>query len=264
MKNLIPMLVLLSASVQASEIDNLITTSSEIRATFDMGIKTIAGQATYAQKGGISVDGMAMDAYLSQSKAEAYNVALAKVSTMNTTISAQEYFDTQAERAFDNLDSAISTYIEASGQLISAVQINQMASEVATTESATELKTYVANNDLSITNEQVESYNESLSLVETAAQEAAAFTAIAADVTLVDSAQSQADALGQSFSFVEDSFYSQGAFTVQLQSGDIGLDVSGYLKTALDVLAMGEYSAFYDAGPTSNDCFFSTNKKCGD
>jgi hypothetical protein len=50
MKNLIPMLVLLSASVQASEIDNLITASSEIRATFDMVLKQSQGKQLMPKK----------------------------------------------------------------------------------------------------------------------------------------------------------------------------------------------------------------------
>lgn len=260
MKKLL-LLAFLSVSVQASEIDNLILTSGSIKQTFNTGIMTVSGQSDYASLGGISPTGMATNAHLTYDQAEAYNTALANVTVMNTTMTAQEYFDQQAQDSFDGLSTAIGTYVEASSQLISAVQVNEMATQAQTTEQAVELQTYVENNELAITTEQVDTYNGALDMVETAAQSAAAFTAVAADVDLVSSAQEQADALGQSFHFAETTYYSQGNFTVSLSAGNVSLDVSGYLKTALDVLAMGQQGTFYTTGPTANDCFFSSDPK---
>lgn len=256
-KKIMPLL-LVSVFVQANEIDNLILTSNSIKQTFDLGIRTVAGQSDYAQIGGISAD-MASDAYLTYDQADAYNVALSDMQTANYQMTAQEYFDEQSNIALDNLSTAISTYVDASTQLVSAVQINEMASNADTSDKVVEIQTYIENNDLTITNENVDTYNESLDMVQDAAQTAAAFIAIASDQTLIDSAQAQADELNQSFSFAETAFYNQGNFNVTLQGGDISLDVTGYLKSATEVLAMGQESTFYTTSPTGSDCFFNQN-----
>lgn len=260
MKKVLATLLFLSVSAQATQIDNLIETSASIKNTFAQGVQTISGQLVYASEGGITPTGMAQAAHLTVEQTQAYNDALSSVAVMNTEVTAQEYFDAQATQSFEVLDEAISTYVEASTQLVSAVVVNDMATNATTTEQVTEVKTYVSNNDLQITDAQVETYNDALDMVETAAQSAAAFTAIAADATLVESAQTQADDLQQSFHFAETSYYSQGNFTVSLTGGDVSLDVSGYLKTALDVLAAGENGTFYTTSPVG-DCFFN-NEGC--
>jgi ferric-dicitrate binding protein FerR (iron transport regulator) len=80
--------------------------------------------------------------------------------------------------------------------------------------------------------------------------------AVASDQELVDSAQAQADALGESFAFAESSFYAQSSVTVTMLSGDVSLDVSGYLKTAEHVLTAGAESDFYRTSPVG-ECFFT-------
>lgn len=259
MKKYLPLLFL-SAFVQASEIDNLIQTSGSIRQTFDLGIRTVAGQLDYAQLGGISPD-MATNAHLSYDQATAYNNSLMAVSAANTTMTAQEYFDTKSQEAMDNLGVAVDNYVSAASQLVMAVQVNDMASSVETPEQAVEVQTYIENNELSISTEQVDTYNDSLDMVQESAQTAASFMAIAADATLVESAQAQADELGQSFYFAEEAFYSQGNFTVDLNAGGISLDVSGYIKSAEEVLALGGESTFYQTSPTGNQCFFSADQE---
>lgn len=262
MKKLL-LLVFLSAFGQASEIDNLIQTSGSIRQTFDLGIRTVAGQIDYAQLGGITPD-MATSAHLTYDQATAYNESLTAVSAANTTMTAQEYFDTKSQEAMDNLGLAVDNYVSAASQLVMAVQVNDMASAVETPEQAVEVQTYITNNELSITAEQVDTYNDSLDMVQDSAQTAASFMAIAADVQLVESAQAQADELGESFYFAEEAFYSQGNFTVDLSAGGISLDVSGYIKTAEEVLALGGESSFYQTSPTADECFFSADPEaCG-
>jgi hypothetical protein len=161
----------------------------------------------------------------------------------------------------DNLGVAVDNYVSAASQLVMAVQVNDMASSVETPEQAVEVQTYIENNELSISTEQVDTYNDSLDMVQESAQTAASFMAIAADATLVESAQAQADELGQSFYFAEKAFYSQGNFTVDLNAGGISLDVSGYIKSAEEVLALGGESTFYQTSPTGNDCFFSADQE---
>ena len=249
----------LSATAQASEIDQLINTSQSIKTTFDLGIKTVAGMYDTAATGGVSPD-MAKDAHLTYAQAEAYNQALTAMKDANYTMTAQEYFYQQSQAALDNLGTAIDNYVDASAQLITAVQVNDMASSVTTTEEATQLQTYITNNELSVSSEQVDTYNDSLDMVQTSAQIAASFIAAASDVALVDSAQTQADDLNQSFAFAEVAYFSQGSLIISLSGGDVSLDMSGYLVSASDILIAGEASSFYTTSPTGNECFFNPNE----
>ena len=251
----VALLLLASVSVQATEIDNLITTSDSLKQTFALGIQTVGGQAQYASTGGISPD-MVTDAYVTQAQATAYNEALAQVAAKNYNITAQEYFDTQSQTAMDALGDAVNAYTQASSDLIGAVIVNQMAVEATTQETTETLQTYVTNNDMQITTESVETYNGALDTVQAAAQTAASFMAVASDQGLVDSAQAQADALGESFSFAEASFYAQSTVTVTMLSGDVSLDMSAYIKSAQDILTAGEESDFYRTSPVG-ECFFT-------
>lgn len=251
-------LVLASVSVQATEIDNLITTSGSLKDTFALGIQTVGGQAAYAQNGGISPD-MASNAHVSYQQAEDYNNALTAVSQANYSMTAQEYFDDQAAQAMNNLDNAIGTYVQASGDLIGAVVVNQMASEATNQETTEQLQTYITNNELQITTESVDTYNSALDMVESAAQTASAFTAVANDQSLVDSAQAQADEFGDSFSFAQSAFYDQGVATVAMLGGNITLDVTAYYKSAEDILTAGQESEFYRTSPVGQ-CFFSQDE----
>ena len=256
MKKLLITAVFLSVTAQASEIDNLLNTSGSIRDTFDLGIQTVGGQLYYGGVGGISPE-MAQNAFLTQDQATAYNNALTAMKEANTTMTAEEYYSGQVNTAMNNLSTAVDNYVTASVQLVSAVQVNDMASQATTKEKAVELQTYVTNNELSITEEDVTNYNDALQMVETASQTAASFMAVANDQELLGDAQAQADALGESFYYADTAFYSQGNFTVSLTSGDISLDVSGYLKTAQEVLTAGAESTFYTTSPTGSDCFFN-------
>ena len=235
MKRLLTLAVFLSVSAQASEIENLLSTSGSIRDTFDLGIKTVGGQLSYGNVGGISPE-MAQNAFLTQDQATAYNNALVAMKQANTSMTAEEYYSGQVDTAMDNLSTAVDNYVDASVQLITAVQVNDMASQATTTEKAVELQTYVTNNELSITEEDVTNYNDALEMVETASQVSASYIAIANDQELLGDAQAQA---------------------VSLNSNIITLDVSGYLKTAEEVLASGQDSTFYTTSPTGDSCFFT-------
>jgi len=249
------LLACLSVSVQASEIDTLITTSDSLKQTFALGIQTVGGQANYATLGGISPD-MVSDAYVTQAQAEAYNEALVQVAAKNYNMTAQEYFDTQSASALEALGDAVNTYTQASTDLIGAVIVNNMAVEAVDQETVETLQTYVTNNDMQITTESVETYNGALDTVQAAAQTAASFMAVANDQELVGSAQAQADALGESFSFAEASFYSQSTVTVTMLSGEVSLDMSAYIKSAQDILTAGAESDFYRTSP-AGECFFT-------
>ena len=249
------LLVLASVSAQATEIDSLITTSDSLKQTFALGIQTVGGQAAYANTGGISPN-MVTDAYITQAQATAYNEALAQVAAKNYNITAQEYFDDQSQTAMDVLSDAVNAYAQASTDLIGAVIVNQMAVEATTQETTNELQTYITSNDMQVTAESVETYNGALDTVQEAAQTAASFMAVASDQGLVDSAQAQADALGESFSFAESSYYDQSTVTVSMLSGDVSLDVSSYIKSAQDILTAGEGTDFYRTSPVG-DCFFT-------
>ena len=258
-KKILPLLFLSASGLAvATEIQDLVNTSQSIRDTFDGGIKTISGMSQLAYDGVIAPD-MASNYHITADQATAYNDALANVQNANITYDAgaQEYFNTQSQNSLDNMQSAISAYVQAAGAVIEVVKINDMASE-ATGSEAVELQNYITDNDVTLQQAEVDLYNESLDNVQSTAQEAAAFMAVANDPALIDSANTQASEAMAYFSDAKDAFFDGQNVTVDFNSYalTVSLSVASYFTTDVEVLSVGEQGSFYLTGPTANPCFF--------
>lgn len=252
--------LLASVSVQAQTIDDLVTTSGSIVNTFDSGIKAVAGMQSYSSVGGIAPDGTIDSGLITQDQADLYNAA---VQDLDTTINAQEYFNNQAIDARTNLDTAISSFVQAAGAIIEVTVVNNMATEAATsgdTALAAEVQTYVSENNVTLETQEITAYNDSLANVESAAQATAAFTAVASDATLLESADQAALDAGVSYASANAAFFDSSLGTVSVEFSNsllyVSLDVNSYFKTIEEVYAQGETDSFYMTGPTANPCFF--------
>lgn len=224
-----------------------------------MGIKSIAGMNEYAFVGGIAPD-MVSEYHITADQAEAYNNALSGVQQANITYDAgaQEYFNTQSQNSMDNMQSAISAYVQAAGAVIEVVRINEMAAEADTPQAQIEVQAYISENDVTLQQAEVDLYNESLNNVESSAQEAAAFMAVASDPVLIQSANDQATAVNAHYSEAGDAFFDGQSVSVEFATYamTVSLDVTSYFKTSVEVLSAGEQNPFYTTGPTANPCFF--------
>lgn len=254
------LVALASVSVQAATIDDLVNTSGSIVQTFDTGIKAIAGMRSYSTTGGIAPDGTTDGGIITQAQADAYNNAIA---TLDATIDAQEYFNTQAETARQNLDNAISAYVGAAGAIIEVTVVNNMAQEAANSGDAiqaAEVQAYVTENNVTLETQEIDAYNDALTNVEEMAQATAAFTAIANNPELVAAADQAALDAGTTYSAANDAFFDSSVGTVSVDFVEslavVQLDVTTYFKSVDEIFLAGEEDGFYLTGPTANPCFF--------
>jgi hypothetical protein len=153
--------------------------------------------------------------------------------------------------------------VGASEVLIEAVVVNEMAEsaqESGDAIEAQEVQSYIADNNVEITDVHVDVYNESLEAVEETAQTFAAFVAVQNDEVLVQDMQTEVDMMGEDFLNAYDAAFdaSSGYATLSFHTTDIVLmySLDGAFVSAADVLGAGQESEFYTTGPTDNSCFF--------
>lgn len=255
----------LSVSAQATELDNLLTASQSIVDTFSDGIKVVGGQLDYAAIGGISPE-LASQYWITTEQMDTYNTALAAVENMGIDAGAQAYFDNQSQQAMQQLEQAINTYTQAAGAVIEVTMLNSMVNEAIQAGDATsamEIQTYVTDNDLTLNQVELTVYNEALSGVETNAQIAASFMAVAASADLIQSANSQAEQQLVDYSVASSVTFNASTKTVEVafsgSNAAIQLDVMTAYKSSVDIINAGAESTFYTTSPVANQCFFAAD-----
>ena len=190
--------LLVSAPAYSNEVDNLVTTSQSIRDSFKYGIQAVGGLHSFAGQGKIGNTGTVQGGKIDYSQSEAYNQALAAVQNTNYTYDpgAQEYFNEQADVAMNEVNMAVDTFVEASQAVIEVVVVNEMAQDAQNAgdeREAIALQEYIEANDVILADAEVDMYNEALDSVESAAQVAAAYMAVANDENLVAEAENNFD-----------------------------------------------------------------------
>jgi len=259
-------LVIVSAQLNASEIDDLVNTSQSIRDTFAYGIKTIAGSGAYAWDGNIAPS-MAENGHITTEQQNAYNAAVAAVQAATYTYdpNADEYFQDQADQAMDVVSQMIDAYVEASQQVIMVAEVNERAEQAQTAPDEREamaLQEFIAANNVTLTDQDISAYNEALSNTESAIQTAAAFMAVANDESLLEQANDMAYDVRVTYEEAASIFFDvetqavwvsfDGGATIQ------GLQVGNYFVSAEDVLSRGETETFFITSPEGG-CWFGYN-----
>lgn len=270
----ITFLLAISSAVQSNELDNLIDSSSAIVDQITTGIKLVGAATEYAHTGGGLSDGtLSSTAHISAEQVDAYNSALSNMSTYTPYGDVREVLNDMAMDSLAEMDTAIDTFVDVTIDLVSVQQVAEKAETASTPQQEEEVQTFVVENQemLTITQEDVDTYNTSVDQIETSANEASAYLAVANSEA--------ADFLQQS---IEDNnstadtvsiFYDSNAqwlsmgysmtrnlTIVTLNGGnDFGLDM--YYSEA-DILAIGTESEFYRTSPVAMgyDCFF--NMEC--
>lgn len=256
-------------SLQWNSIDGLVDTSGSLVDTFDQGIKAVSGIIDYAAVGGIAPDCATCDSYMTEAQRLAYNEAVLNVQADNFTLSASEYLAQQSEQAQNNLGAAVDAYVDAASVLITAVTVNQMASDAQQSGDAVQaqaVQTYVTDNNVLISTADQTAYNDALEGVELAGETWATIEAVYQDANRVAELQMQADNNGFDFANADDLFldryseFQQSAAIVFSHNGMdpmvLFVDVESNLKTLQEVYTTGEQGGFYLTGPTANPCFF--------
>jgi hypothetical protein len=253
----------LSVSAQSIDLSNLVNKSQSIVDTFDAGIQRVSGMEVLANQGYIAPVGTVDDVKLTYEQAQAYNNALQMTTEAVYTMTVEEFVGGQVDEARSELNSAVNAFVGASEVLIHAVKVNDMAEQAQESGDAVEaqaVQSYIADNNVEITDVHVDVYNESLDTVEQSAQTFAAFVAVQNDEGLVQDMQAEVDMMGEDFLNAYDAVFdaSTGIATLSFHTTDSVLIygmIDAYTTTA-NILASGQEGDFYTSGPTANDCFF--------
>ena len=264
MKALLASLIV-SAPAHSNEIDTLVNASQSIRDSFKYGIQAVGGMQSYSSQGKIAPTGTTDSGKISYDQSDAYNQALAAVQNTTYTYNpgAQEYFDQQADNAMSEVNIAVDTFVEASQAVIEVVVVNQMAEDAQNAgdeRGAMALQEYIEANDVVLADAEVDFYNESLENVESAAQVAAAYFAVANDEELVASANDMAYDIRVTYQEAATSFFDVAtqAVWVSFDGGTTiqGLALGGYFVTVESVLIEGEETEFFRTSPEGG-CWFA-------
>ena len=273
MKNKLKILSLLalSSAAAASELDNLLDTSTAIVNQIDTGITLVGAATEYAYQGDALSDGsLSSTAHISTEQLDAYNAALTDFAT-----NYQPYGDLKAvleNKAMDELDlmnNAVETFAEVVVEMVQVVEVQERLEEASAPSQEEEVQTFVSDNIevLQIEQEQVDTYNQSVDDIETHANNASAYLSVANSeeaVAFLEQGIENANTTAEQTSIMYDAnqqWVTMGYNTtrnltaVYLNGGDnIGLDL--YLTEA-DILAAGSESEFYLTGPTAQGykCF---------
>ena len=268
----IAFLLAISSVAQSNELDNLIDSSSAIVDQIDTGIKLVGAATEYSHHGtGLSDGTLSGSAHISAQKVEAYNSALTNMANYQPYgAPVKEVLENMAMDSLEQMDMAISTFTEVVVDMIAVQQVAEMAETASTPQQEEEVQVFVAENQemLTITQEEVDTYNTSVDQIEASANEASAYLAVAnseaadflqqsiedknttsADVNIFYDANAQWVAMGYNTT--------RNLTAVYLNGNDaLGLDL--YYSEA-DILALGTESEFYRTSPVGMgyDCFFN-------
>ena len=223
---------------------------------------------------GISDGSLSETAHISTDMLNAYNDALYDYA--NTYLPYGDITDVLEQKAEEHLsvmNDSIDVFTDVVVSMSTAIQINEKVAEATTPDDKAGVQEFVQANQemLVITEQQTEEFNQATDDIETNANAAAVYLAVAAsdaatflqdsiednnthadDVTLFYDANSQ---------WVQMGYNTTRQLTVVMLAGnnDFGLDL--YASEA-DILALGAESEFYQTSPVAKgyDCFF--NMEC--
>jgi len=255
-------LCLLCSGVQSSELDTLIETSSAIVDQINKGIMFVGGAHHASQTGmGISSGQLSGNYYISDEQVTAYNSALSGMVNYLPYGSAEEYLNEQAQSELDAMEDAIEDFTTVVVDMLEVQEVAERAETAETPDDQAEVQEYIAQNDMSVSQDDADTYNQSLDDIENHANAAGAFLAVAGnpeavafldqgamdnntrveDNVLSYSASNQAVELAWASSETVSSIYLNG-------QGDYGLDI---YASETDILNTGYESLFYNTGPTA-------------
>ena len=270
MKKKILALLAISSVAQSDQLDNLIDTSSAIVDQIDKGIAYVGSASEYSYLGTSMSDGSVSEsAHITSQQIQAYNDALSGMASYMPYGDVLAVLNEQANTELELMDQAVDVFTEAVVEMVQVVQVAEMAEEASTPDEEAQVQEFVANNQevLTITQEEVTEYNQSIDDIETHANNASAFIAVAANVDAVDFLQQGAEnnnttAEQATLSYNANNQWvkmqwagTNNATAVFLNGNDnFGLDL---YVTEADILVAGQESEFYLTGPTAQgyDCF---------
>ena len=180
---------LLNSAAVASELDTLIDTSSAIVDQIDRGIKLVGAAQEYAPAGtALSNGALSGSAHITSEQLQAYNDALAGMSNYQPYGDVKAVLEDRAAVELNLMNEAVDTFTTAVTEMVQVVEVAERAENAATPAEEEQVQTFVAENQdaLTITQDEVDTYNQSLDDIETHANNASAFIAVASNDQAVE------------------------------------------------------------------------------
>ncbi len=262
MKKMILLLLALSSVAQSDELDSLINSANNIVDQINKGILLSGAALEYSYEGGYLSNGqLSTSAHITNQQLEAYNTALIAMNNFQPYGNVEDVLQLHAAEQLELMNNAVDTFTDVVVEMIQVVEVVEIASEASTPDEKAEVQEFVATNQevLTISQEQVETYNQSVDDIEIHANNASVYLGVAANQEAVDFLQTGAEnnnsnannaALSYNASMQRVSMQWEGtnnATAVYVNGTNFGLDF--YVSEA-DILTAGEESELYLTGPT--------------
>ena len=265
MKKTLLSLLLLSSVAQSRELDSLLESSTAIVDQINTGILLVGAASEYAYQGDALSDGtLSTTAHIQEAQVQAYNNAL-----VNFAENYKPYGDikavleTKAMEELELMDEAIGTFTEA---VVNMIEVQQVAEKVQEAEGnpqqEEEVQIFVAETVevLQIEQEDVDAYNQSTDDIETHANNASAYLAVANSeeaVAFLEQGIENANTTAEQTTIFYDAnaqWVSMGYNTTRnltavFLNGNDGIGLDLYV-TETDILAAGSESEFFQTSPT--------------
>ena len=252
-----------SLGVQSNELDSLLQASAAIVDQINTGILMSGAAQGYAYTGtGISDGTLAGTAYISAAQVTAYNDSLTGMVNFLPYGSAQTYLEDQANAEIQAMNDAIGEFTSVVIDMLAVQEVSELSAAASTPDEQAAVQEYVTNNTDALTIDQADAdtYNQSLDDIESHANSAGAFLAVASNAdavafldqgamdnnTTVESNTLSYSAATQS---VNIAWNSGNPATSIYVNGSDAFNINLYVSSA-DILTAGETSALYLTGPT--------------
>ena len=270
MKKKILALLAISSVAQSDQLDNLIDTSSAIVDQIDKGIAYVGSASEYSYLGTSLSDGSVSEsAHITSQQIQAYNDALSNMANYMPYGDVRAVLNERAVTELELMDTAIDTFTEAVVEMVQVVEVAELAETAATPDEEAAVQEFVSNNQevLTISQEEVTEYNQSIDDIETHANNATAFIAVAENTEAVDFLQQGAENNNSTAEQATVTYSANNQWVSVQWSGtnnatavflngndNFGLDV---YATQAEILVAGQESEFYLTGPTAQGykCF---------
>ena len=265
MKKILLSLLVLSSAVHSSEYDALLESSTAIVDQINTGILLVGAASEYAYQGdALSSGNVSTTAHIQEAQVQAYNDAL-----VNFAENYQPYGDLKAvleNKAMEELelmDNAIGTFTEAVVEMIEVQQVAERVEEAqGNPQQEEEVQTFVAETTevLQIEQETVDTYNQSVDDIETHANNASAYLAVANSeeaVSFLEQGIENANTTAEQTNIFYDAnaqwvtmgYNTTRNMTAVFLNGNDNMGLDLYVTEA-DILAAGSESEFFQTSPT--------------
>ena len=263
-------LLAISSVAQSDPLNDLIDSSSAIVDQMTTGIKLVGAAQEYAHQGnGLSDGTLSSSAHISSEQLQAYNNALSGMQFFLPYGSVQSVLEERASEELNLMTDAVDVFTEVVVEMVQVAQVAEMAETAESPAEQEQVQEFVAENQemLTISQEQVDTYNDSVDNIETHANNASAFIAVAANTEAVDFLQqgaennnTTAEQANLNYStanqWVSMSWANTNNATAVYLNGSDGIGLDLYVSEA-EVLIAGSESEFFQTSPLGQgySCF---------